>query len=114
MRRVPRSLRLAVFAAALLHALVGGWGAWLHGAPPLPVAVVHAADEGGAATAVQPHGADCALCHSAALHKLATGGRPLWPAAADPSGGLVATSLPFTLRAAPANSGDARAPPSRV
>lgn len=113
MKRLPRSVRLSVFAAALLHALVGGWGAWLHGAAGLDGPVVHAAAESTDAAA-QPHDADCALCHTAGLHKHPGSGRGLWPSRADAGAAPRATSRPLALPLAPVRTGGARAPPRTV
>jgi hypothetical protein len=109
----PRVARSAVFLAALLHTLVGGWGPWLHGAPPSAGAAVHAGASQDGPQAEQ-HGKDCALCHSASLLKAAEPRPGVWPIAVPVGFDRFRANLPSAHLAPPVRSGDARAPPLPV
>ena len=109
MSRYPRILRSAVLFAAVLHALVGGWGPWLHGTPALAHAVVHASEAPGAVD-VSGHTGDCALCHSASLHQAPGPRHDLWAGSAEP-GVRVASAHASTRSAGPVQGHGARAPP---
>jgi hypothetical protein len=114
MTGLKRTARLLVFAAALLHALVGGWSPWLHGAPLLDRPVVHADRGGSAEPGAAAHGQDCALCHSASLLKSAAPRSRDWLAGIVQRAPQLDASAPSAVPAAPVVSGGARAPPRMV